>query len=363
MDSLKLKFKHLWQVTGPYHALIFFAAGFLFDIFTLEEVDDLLTMVSQLIYLVVATGLFLITVEGSTLKSFLPNKAWAHKVSEWEEDIFHFALGALLNAFTLYFFKSGTFFNSMIFLFFLSSLLLLNEFRPAFLKHDLIPAILLHTCFISFTVILAPTLLGKMGTLPFLLGVATYLLIIFAWIKLRRGRFVAKSQIIIATSLSVFFILMYVFRLFPPVPLSLKKIGIYHKIEKIETDQGTRYLAFTSSPWWNFWNETSTPYMARPGDALHVFTRVFAPAGFADTVFIEWWWKTPNKWLRSDRIPLTITGGRRDGFRGFAYKNNYDEGEWKVLITTSDGLEIGRTYFEVKKVDASYPITLDSKAY
>tara|TARA_R110000868_G_scaffold38661_8_gene135159 strand:- start:7014 stop:8105 length:1092 start_codon:yes stop_codon:yes gene_type:complete len=363
MEATKQKINHLWQVSGPYHALIFFIAGFLFDIFTLEEVDDLLTIISQMVYLIVATSLFLITTEGYKLSNFLPDKPWAFKISEFEEDIFHFALGALLNAFTLYFFKSGTFFNSMIFLVFLSSLLLLNEFRPSFLKHDLIPAILLHTCFISFTVILAPTLLGKMGTLPFLLGVACYLLIIFAWIKIRRGRFLAKSQVTIAACLAIFFILMYVFRLFPPVPLSLKKIGIYHKIEKMQTEDGTRYLAFSSSPWWHFWSDTSTPYMARPDDALHVFTRVFAPAGFADTVYIEWWWKAPNKWLRSDRIPLTITGGRRDGFRGFAYKNNYDEGEWKVLITTSDGLEIGRTYFEVSKVPQDYPITLNSKAY
>lgn len=363
MEAIKQNIHKVWQDTAKYHTLAFFAAGFVFDILTLEEVDDMLTLFSQLLYLVIALGLFLLTTEGKTLSSILPKNNLVKKLSQWEEDIFHFALGALLNAFTLYFFKSGTFLNSMIFLVFLSGLLILNEFRPPFLKHDLIPAILIHTCLLSFSVILAPTLMGRMGTIPFALGIGFYLFIIWGWVKLRREKLIPRPQVIIAIALSTFFLAMYLFRVFPPVPLSLKKIGIYHKIEKVQTEEGTRYLAFTSAPWWAFWKDTSTPFLARPDDSIHVFTRVFAPAGFADTVHIEWWWQGPRGWMRTDRIPLTITGGRRDGFRGYAYKNNYDSGSWKVLITTSDGLEIGRTIFEVKEVAADYDLTLKSKTY
>ena len=361
MELLKLRAKHYWEITTPYHALIFFAAGFLFDIVTLEEVDDLLTVVSQFIYLLVALGLFLLATEGKSLKSLAPQNSWVQKVSAFEEDIFHFALGALLNAFTLYFFKSGTFLNSAIFLIFLSGLLLLNEFRPSFLKHDLIPAILIHTCILSFSVILVPTLLGRMGTIPFIVGVINYLLLVSLWLRLRRTKFVIKSQAIIAGSLALFFLVMYLFRIFPPVPLSLKKIGIYHKIEKVQMDGESRYLAFSSAPWWAFWKETSTPFEARPSDAVHVFTRVFAPAGFNDTVYIEWWRLDRGDWRRSDRIPLPITGGRRDGFRGFSFKRNFEAGRWKVLITTSDELEIGRTIFDVIKVPAETEIKLNSE--
>ena len=356
--SLKESTSNFWHISKPYHALIFFIAGFLFDILTLEEVDDMLTLVSQVLYLVVAVGFFLISAEGKTLTSILPSHPLITKLSVWEEDIFHFALGALLNAFTLYFFKSGSLINSLIFLFFMSALLLLNEFRPAFLKHDLIPAILIHTCLISFTVILAPTLLGHMGTIPFCIGIFVYLALIALWLKIRKEKITIRPQIIIAGSLAVFFLGMYVFRIFPPVPLSLKKIGVYHKVEKVQIDGQTRYLTFTSSPWWKFWSDQSQPFEARPSDQVHVFTRIFAPGGFADTVYLEWWWKGAKGWMRTDRIPLTITGGRRDGFRGYAYKSNYDIGEWKVLITTSDGLEIGRTFFDIKKVEADHNVNL-----
>lgn len=363
MELLKESTKKYWEVTRPYHAIIFFAAGFLFDILTLEEVDDMLTLVSQFMYLIVALGLFLLTSEGKGLSHILPSHSWAQKISEFEEDIFHFALGALLNAFTLYFFKSGTFLNSLIFLFFLSGLLLLNEFRPPFLKHDLIPAMLIHTCILSFSVILAPTLIGKMGTIPFAIGILIYLALVALWLKLRKDRLTIKPQIMIASGLSVFFLALYLFRIFPPVPLSLKKIGVYHKVEKVIMDGDTRYLTFTSSPWWKFWSDTSAPFQARPSDTPYVFTRIFAPGGFADTVYIEWWWLGPKDWIRTDRIPLTITGGRRDGFRGFAFKRNFDAGAWKVLITTSDGLEIGRTVFDIEKVPAETEITLNTHKF
>ncbi len=363
MELLKKNFHKYWEITTPYHALIFFIAGFLFDILTLEEVDDILTLVTQVLYLLVAVGFFLINAEGKTLESLLPSHPIIKKFSAWEEDIFHFALGALLNAFTLYFFKSGTLINSLIFLFFLSVLLLLNEFRPAFLKHNLIPAILIHTCLISFTVILAPTLIGRMGAIPFAIGIFFYLALITLWLRLRQNNLSIKPQIKIAGALSIFFLAMYLFRIFPPVPLSLKKIGVYHKVEKVQMDGSTRYLTFTSSPWWKFWSDQSQPFEAKPGDQVHVFTRIFAPGGFADTVYLEWWWESSKGWMRTDRIPLTITGGRRDGFRGYAFKQNYDEGQWKVLITTSDGLEIGRTFFEINKVPADFEVNLISHQF
>ena len=52
-----------------------------------------------------------------------------------------------------------------------------------------------------------------------------------------------------------------------------------------------------------------------------------------------------------DQVPVTIKGGREEGFRAFTYKTNYDAGEWKILVETSHGVEISRLYFNVVKVD------------
>jgi uncharacterized membrane protein YozB (DUF420 family) len=350
-----------WHQTQRYHTLIFFVGGFLFDILTLEEVDDLFTLISQFTYLVVAIGIFLINSENLNLSNFLPKHPWAKKIAEFEEEIFHFALGALLNAFLLYFFKSSSFLNSLVIVSFLSILLWLNEFRPKFIKTDWVPGLLVHTCIISFFVILTPTLWGKVGMLPYTLGVLAYLSLMIIWLRFRKNKVLKKRQLLISSGLALFFMVLYITRIFPPVPLSLKTIGIYHNVEKITYENKTRYMTFSSSPWWSFWNQTSTPFIAQKNDAMYVFTRVFAPAGFLDTVYIEWWWRGNKGWMRTDRIPLQITGGRREGFRGFAYKENYTPGDWRVVVSTEDGLEIGRTTFELKKAPEGAGLSLHSE--
>jgi hypothetical protein len=49
-----------------------------------------------------------------------------------------------------------------------------------------------------------------------------------------------------------------------------------------------------------------------------------------------------------DSIPIRIVGGREQGFRGYGLKSNYQPGEWKVQVETTDGREIGRVYFDLE---------------
>ena len=44
---------------------------------------------------------------------------------------------------------------------------------------------------------------------------------------------------------------------------------------------------------------------------------------------------------------MNISGGREQGFRGFAYKQVLKPGLWQVRIETNDSREIGRLSFEV----------------
>ena len=52
------------------------------------------------------------------------------------------------------------------------------------------------------------------------------------------------------------------------------------------------------------------------------------------------WKNSKNVWESADKIPLKIVGGRKEGFRGFAVKSNYQPGPWKIQLETAMGAAI-----------------------
>ena len=126
------------------------------------------------------------------------------------------------------------------------------------------------------------------------------------------------------------------------MPLSLKHIGVYRNLEKANQIYTVDYTA----KWWQFWVTDESDYQWSLGDRIYVFTQVFSPGGFKGKVFYRWQIKKGH-WRTSDRLPVKISGGRGEGFRGFSYKQNIVPGEWRILVENEDGLELGRIYFDV----------------
>jgi hypothetical protein len=150
----------------------------------------------------------------------------------------------------------------------------------------------------------------------------------------------------------VVLVLLYFLRLIPPVPLSVEKMGIYHLVERDPANHGY-LLSHQPRPAWKFWLEGDQDYLARAGDRIYCFVRIFAPKNFRDRVFIRFAFDDPSRgWVPSDAIPLTITGGREDGYGGYAYKSHYQPGHWRVTVELADGREIGSLHIDVE-ADAS----------
>jgi hypothetical protein len=141
----------------------------------------------------------------------------------------------------------------------------------------------------------------------------------------------------------LFFLVGYYSGLIPPVPVAVKKIGIYYEVTK---EQG-QYLGKHQNTRWNFWDKGAQSFLARPGDKVHVLLAIFSPARFEDRIVLRWQHLGPRGWQLEDSIPLTILGGREEGFRGFGIKKNYQLGQWRVIVETSDGREVGRINFEI----------------
>ena len=264
------------------------------------------------------------------------------------DDIHHFAVGSLLSAYALYFFKSASFSSSYLFLLFVFTLLVLNEVQDFKNLGPWIKSALLKLCLTSFCCAYVPILLGQSGTLSFMAAIFLSLCLstIFgfylakyhiAWESFKAAYLIPKGATILI------FILLYSFRIFPPIPLALKQIGIYHKIKK----QNDKYYSYSETPWYRFWHKGDQEFLAQPGDKVWVFIRLFAPGGLKQKIYLVFEKQEKGDWQQSDRIPILITGGRSEGFRGRAYKSNYTSGKWRVRVETEDQLEVGLLSFEI----------------
>jgi len=322
-----------------------------FDIVTTGRIDSWLTIAQQAVYLSVIMAIL--------LHMFLQQDAPAQEsprstLKKWYYDyrspLVHFLMGALLNLYAIFYFKSSSLLVSFGFLGLLVIVLLANELKRVKTLGLPFKFALLSLCLLSFSAYLLPVLVGSIGLTMFLLSMllGAVPLALAAW-RIRSvapEKFpAARRQILVPLGCVVIgFLTFYLFRLIPPVPLSIPFIGVYHQVEKTEAG----YRLSHERPAWRIWHNGDQDFRAQPGDKVYVFFRVFSPARFADQVQVRWHWKDPARgWTLQDSIPIRIVGGREQGFRGYGMKSNYQPGEWKVLVETTDGREIGRVYFDL----------------
>jgi hypothetical protein len=289
-----------------------------------------------------------------------PEPAGMPRLARWYYEYrgaaLHFALGALMNLYAIFFFKSSSLLVSFGFLAFLVVLLVANESRRFKALGLHVKFALLALCFLSFAAIVVPTLVGSIGPWVFtgsMLAGALPFAGVAWWVGRRRPALLpaARRQILVpAGVVLVLFLASYLLRAIPPVPLSIPFIGVYHGVER--TERG--YVLAHERPWWRFWDHGDQQFLAQPEDRVYVYFRVFSPARFADRVRMRWFWEPGGRgWLLQDSIPIDIVGGREEGFRGYGYKSNYQPGRWKVQVESTDGREIGRVYFTLESVAPS----------
>ncbi len=322
----------VYRILEVYGPALFFILGFVFDIATLDRIDTLSTLIPVSLYLCVALGFIL----RDTLKG----------EGTYTQDIIHFALGALLSSYTLFFFKSASILSSLAFMLFMVGILLFNETKWArSFEGSLQVALLtlvLHCTFILFYPLVFGSVSGMIFWYAVLSGSLTLALIIYLLKKKIDFERLKKSWIIPAVAITVLLILANLFKVIPPAPLAVQEMAIYHNVEK---DYPRYYLSLERAAW-KFWQSGDQEFKARPGDKVYVFARIFAPGGVNEEIILHW--QVYQKgWMTSDRIPLQITGGRSEGHRGYAYKQNYSPGLWRVSVETKDGREISRLDFEI----------------
>lgn len=325
-----------------------FVLGFVVDLVTLSNIDNPWSLAQQAVYLFV---MFLVLT--SEALQIEVSEKW-QKLWSYRAGVFHFFLGSLLSLYSLFYTKSASLASSLVFILMLVVLLIANETK--YLKESglKIKSVLFTLCLFSFFAILVPIVYGSIGLIPFFISSVFTLCFAVAFQRLLNRRLSeAAPKLFMGNALVVlFFCLSYLFKLIPPVPLSATHMGIYHEIEK----SGEHYKLSHQRPFWKIWQTGDQEFWAQPGDKIYFFTQVFSPAAFKDQVWVKWEQHDARQgWMVTDRIPIQITGGRKEGYRGFTFKSNYSEGRYRIKLESADEREIGRISLEIKKLPEHSP--------
>jgi len=345
--------------------LLFFVAGFAFDVFaTRAGVDHTLMIVQQVVYLAIIGGILYFDFVRDAKPEALPMPRWIERLWQYRSLVFHFCLGTLMNLYSIFFLMSASLFSSIAFAVILFGAIVLNELHAVRRRGLDVKVAFYVLCIFCFWSLLIPIVLHSISRLTFLLSFAATLAVLAGFVSALRRRIgrtpLVRRLLSPGLAVSVLFLLMYMIGLIPPVPIAARTLGVYHRIERA----GEEFRLFYEPSRWRPWRSDDRRFVAEPGDAVHVFFAIFAPTRFDDTVFVRWsFLDRTSTWRDSDRIPIRITGGRETGFRGVATKENYVAGDWRVIVETRDGREIARLRFTITKGEATPERVFKTEVY
>ncbi len=282
----------------------------------------------------------------------------------WIPYVIQFMYGTLFNASLIFYTQSAELSSSWLFLLFLAVIVLGNEIFHRRRHRLTFQVAMFFIAEFLYLVLVIPIIVGKMGSGIFIVsGLASLLVLMTVSSAVRRfakARFVEDR--IIRTAVVIFIYVginvLYFTDIIPPIPLSLKSVGVYHSVEKTGNDYR---VAFEPVPSYVFWRKENDIFHASAGSDAYVFSSIFAPTSISAQIYHEWWYfdTSDNRWILVSKIPFQISGGRDAGFRGYSKKEHIYLGEWRVDITTDQRQLIGRVYFTV--VDSTMPLKLETR--
>lgn len=331
-----------------------FFLGFLVDNLTLNRVDQVFDNVILATYVMLSMVALLLLYASAASK--LPEKLNG-LARTYAPLLVQFAFGGLLSGMLIFYGRSGDWSQSWPFMLLILFVIYGNETLERRAHRLVFNLSIFFVGLFSYVVLLIPVLTGKMGAWVFI-GSALIALFITYWFIQALYRvipnFLSLHMRSITFTLGTIFCLLnllYFTNIIPPIPLSLKHIGIYHSVVRYDT--GEYQLKYEKGSWWEFWKDSNVTFNARPGDNMYCFTKVFAPTKLETDIYHKWEYKDADgNWVQHFRASYPIAGGSGSGYRGYTQVGNFSEGEWRCTVETGRGQVLGRDAFEVIKINA-----------
>lgn len=268
-----------------------------------------------------------------------------------------FGFGGLFSGFVILYSHSAAYATSWIFVVLLAALMIGNErFRARYASFPFQVSVLFMTL-LSFMAFFVPLVTGKLGTGIFLFsqGIAIGAIVLFVrafWVLMpevfKESKWTVRKALV---SITLIFNVLYFTNAIPPLPLALKDAGVYHSVRKVGD---TYQLTAEPRAWYQQYLNYNTTFHRAPGEAVYVFTAVFAPTNLSTTIVHDWWRfdEAVQAWTLESSVPFTIRGGRDKGYRGYTLLENPKPGKWRVNVLSGDKL-VGRVSFAVESVETA----------
>lgn len=344
------------RFAGHHWLTIAFVFGFVNDFLLLNQVDNVFDNLILLFYVTLA--MVSIVLLYSAVAGRWP-EVWNERIQTYAAMAVQYAFGGLLSGMLIFYGRSASLGDSWPYLLIIAGIIYLNE---SVKKRSGRLVLMLSIFFIglfSYVVLVIPVLTGKMGEWIFIGSGLLALLImsaLFFVLRLVIPRFIASQTRMLVFSIGSIFALMnflYFFNLIPPIPLSIKDIGIYHSVVRFEN--GEYQLKYEEGEWWQFWKRSDTEFHPNAGDNVFCFTKVFTPARLNTEVYHRWEYfdEAQKKWVTHARLPYYIFGGRSDGYRGYTQIGSFRDGKWRCSVETDRGQVLGRESFRIDSTASS----------
>jgi Protein of unknown function (DUF2914) len=353
----------LWQKYEHHLGVGALAVGFTFDIILAKSPESVVDNILLVTYLCVAASI--ITILNLRKSRRVVQEGAAEKAEPLILLLLlQFCFGGLSSNMLVLYGKSGTLAGSAFFIALLVAMVFGNEYlrnRYAQLRFNIA---VYYFLLLTYCTIAAPTwIFHAIGPGIFILSglISLGIMAVFAsilFIFVLRGNRKRQLQQILAliTGIFIVFNLLYFFDIIPPVPLSLKEIGVYHSILRSST--GDYLVLYEAAPWYVFWRDTSATLHYEPGQSAYCFSSVYAPTNLSTPIFHVWekYDTTTKSWDTMSRVSYDISGGRKAGYRGFSATASLTPGAWRCDVETSGGALIGRISFTAVEGEPTTPL-------
>jgi len=362
--SLFKKINNIIKEYQNWFVPIALVVGFIFDIFTLNRVDQIFDN-SLLILHILIVG----TTIGILIRKKVPFKKidLSLKQTRFFQGLVTFSLGALFSGFIIFYGRSGSLRTSWLFFIIMIIILVGTEVKKHYFQKIILQISLFYTALFSWTIFFIPVVTREIGIEIFILSTIASLVLIALFIHIlervdaQQIQKYKKKIYIRIFMVALIGNVFYFTNIIPPIPLSLKFKAVYHNIQTIPS--GGYLLQYEGTPFWNFWRERSRTVHWQSGDDVFIFSEIFAPTDLNTTIVHHWelYDSENRKWERTDSIAINITGGREDGYRGFSKKKNLDYGTWRIKITNTRGQVLGITQFKIEPRISSIEIEQETR--